>query len=213
MADAENLDSLTEEMAARLIDRAAKLDAQGGRVPVDELREVALEAGISAESFERALAEISAPEVGATLAVAHDDGATRPPTVGRRVAGSLVSTLLQRAGIFVAGSALAFLSSTLISDIGMDDEPVVIFSLVVAALIASWSAITRRRDRKVLDFEVDLGVLWFAMTFFFMLTNPGDAGNVLEVMMPAGFLASLMGGFFVATGPSEPQPAHLPERV
>jgi len=74
-----------------------------------------------------------------------------------------------------------------------------------------WSAMTKRREREVLEFEADLGVLWTAFTFVLMLTNPGDVGDVLEVMMPAGFLASILGGFVVATGPSEPERVQLPK--
>jgi hypothetical protein len=88
-----------------------------------------------------------------------------------------------------------------------------VFTLAVAAFVVAWSAITKRRSRRVLDFEVDLGVLWTAMTFSLMLANPGDVGGILGVMMPSGFLASLLGGFVVATGPAEREPEQLPERV
>jgi hypothetical protein len=203
MDDARAPGSLTEAKASHLLDRAARLDAEGGgRVSVDELREIAMEAGISAESFERALAEVGSSEAEAE--------APSAVVVGHR---SLLRTLLDRAGLFVTGSALAVTAQILMSDMGMGDEPVTIFILAVAAMIVIWSAITRRRERKVLEFEFDLGVLWFAMTFFFMLMNPSDAGDVLEVMMPAGLLAGILGGLAVATGPDEDQPDQLPERV
>jgi len=107
MDDLRPTASLTEARAAQLLDRAAKLDVEGGPlVSVDELRAVALEAGISAEAFERAFAEINAQESASRAA----------------------STI-----------------------------------------------------------------------------------DVLEVMMPAGFLASILGGFVVATGPSEPERVQLPK--
>ena len=212
MDETPDLRSLTEEKAAQLLDHAAKLDARdGSRMTVDELRQVALEAGISPEAFERALAEVQ--EGGPTAPVVTVGRVSDVSAAAGSGSESLLSKLFQRTGIFLTGAALAFLSSTLISDIGMDDEPVVIFSLVVAALIVAWSAVTKRRERKVLDFEVDLGVLWLAMTFFYMLVNPGDAGDVMEIMMPAGFLASLVGGMVVATGPGDPEPEQLPESV
>jgi len=213
MDDARERDTLNETKAALLLDRAARLDAEGGtRVSVEELRQVALEAGISAESFERALAEIRESSSDVSRAVVRVDDAS-PRTDADRRPVSLVSSLIQRTGLFVTGSVLAFLSQTLMSDVGMDSEPVMIFTLVVAALIVAWSAVKRRRDREVFEFETDVSVLWVAMTFWIMLANPGDVGDVLEVMMPGGFLAALLGGIVVATGPSEPQPEQIPERV
>jgi hypothetical protein len=205
--------SLSEAKAAQLLDRAAKLDAEGGtRVAVDELRQVAIEAGISAESFERALAEIGAAKEPAARSIVTAEPAVPGVSRGKR-AGSLLSAVLRRAGLFLAGSVLSIVSMTLISDVGMDSEAVMVFTLVVAAMMVMWSAVTKRRKREVLEFEVDLGVLWIAMTFWLMLLNPSDVGDVLEIMMPGGFLASLLGGLVVATGHADPDPEQLPERV
>ena len=210
MDDPRALGSLTDEKAAQLLDRAAKLDAQGrSRVTVDELRQVAIEAGISEEAFDRALAELDGAPAETAVSVAATDG----PDGTAKSRASLLTTVRQRTGLFITGSALSILSMTFISDVGVDSEPVMIFTLAVAAFMVAWSAATKRRDREVLEFEVDLGVLWTAMTFWMMAFMPDDMGAVLEVMMPAGFLASLVGGFFVATGPSEPEPEQLPERV
>src|SRR5579859_2417155 len=57
-------DYLSEEDAQRLLARAVELDAHGQPLTVDQLRAVALEAGIAPEAFDRAAAEaqgISAP--------------------------------------------------------------------------------------------------------------------------------------------------------
>ena len=51
---------LPKELAARILDRAASLDAAEDRVDVKTLRAAALDAGISPEAFERALAEAAA---------------------------------------------------------------------------------------------------------------------------------------------------------
>jgi len=211
MDDPRDLGFLTDDKAALLLDRAAKLDAQGGRVSIAELRHVAMEAGISADAFERALAEISSPrgESGPPAPLGTDSSHRTAPWYSR------LTTPIQRTGIFLTGSALAFLSQTFISDVGMDSEPVMIFTLAVAGLMVAWAAVTKRQNRKLLDFEVDLGVLWTAMTFWIMVLNPEEVGAVLEVMMPAGFLASLVGGLIVGTGPSgdEPEQLELPERT
>lgn len=51
--------SLPESEAQRVLARAAAIDAHGGpRVPLERLRLAALEAGLSAEAFEAALAEV-----------------------------------------------------------------------------------------------------------------------------------------------------------
>jgi len=210
MDDPRDLGTLTDEKAAQLLDRAAKLDAQGrSRVTIQELRQVAMEAGISEQAFDYALSELEGTSVGGDAAETLADA----PEKSVRPHPSLLTTIRQRTGLFITGSALSLFSMTFISDVGADSEPVMIFTLAIAAFIVAWSAVTKRRDREILDFEVDLGVLWTAMTFWTMVLMPNDMGAVLEVMMPAGFLASLVGGFFVATGPSDPQPDQLPERV
>jgi hypothetical protein len=66
MANGSGTGRISEEKAALVLDRAARIDAGHGKwLDVSELREAALEAGISLEAFERALLEIEAMEEGA----------------------------------------------------------------------------------------------------------------------------------------------------
>ena len=59
---------LSKDLAARILDRAANLDAAEEKVDVSTLRAAALDAGISPDAFERALAEgsVVAREAAAT---------------------------------------------------------------------------------------------------------------------------------------------------
>ena len=116
------------------------------------------------------------------------------------------------AGIVTLGSALGILSQVLI-DFGMDSTPAVIFTLVLAMFTALWFAVTRRRDRELLAFEADLGMLWAGLTFWLMVSNPGDAGEVLGAMLPIGAIASVVGGLVVATGGADAESEELPERL
>ena len=50
---------LSKDLAARVLDRAATIDAAEEKVDVTTLRAAALDAGISPDAFERALAEAS----------------------------------------------------------------------------------------------------------------------------------------------------------
>ena len=51
---------LSKDLAARVLDRAASIDAAEEKIDIETLRAAALDAGISPESFERALSETAA---------------------------------------------------------------------------------------------------------------------------------------------------------
>jgi hypothetical protein len=60
-SDSPNNARISEESAHRLLARAAELDAHaGGELSIDQLREIALEAGIAASAFDAALRELEA---------------------------------------------------------------------------------------------------------------------------------------------------------
>jgi hypothetical protein len=68
---------ISEEEARRLLARAVEIEArEGAYLSLEELREIALEAGIPLEALEQALGEL-------------EQGALRPPTVGRFFAEKL----------------------------------------------------------------------------------------------------------------------------
>ena len=210
MHEALEFGSVTQEKAAKLLERAATLDAEGGsRVAIEELRQAALEAGISPESFERALAELSAhrsDEVTPPAPVASSPGG-----VVEGGAGAKLSAIIRGGGIVATGAVLGMLSQVLITDLGMHDIPAIIFTLVITMFIAVWFAVTRRRDREVLGFEMDLGALWAGLTFWLMVSDPADAGETLGLMLTVGAAASVVGGLIAATGPTADQPEQLPE--
>jgi hypothetical protein len=92
----------------------------------------------------------------------------------------------------------------------MDDGPAVIVSLIIAAATAIGLLLRRRPNRAVLDFEIDLGLLWAGVTVVLMLAAPADADQVLSSMGVLGAVAAAVGGVLVAL-PRGREPRELPE--
>jgi hypothetical protein len=61
---------LSKDLAARVLDRAARIDATEEKIDVDTLRAAAFDAGISPDAFERALYETSVPVLDTPLPTA-----------------------------------------------------------------------------------------------------------------------------------------------
>jgi hypothetical protein len=215
MKDQRSDDSISDDKAAQVLDRAAQLDAARGReVSVQDLREAALEAGISPDAFERALAEVRAAKLERV------DPRALSLTWSQAMAGSsqraeqdeskaLLPSILPRAGLFAAGLAiggLALLLGSLMDDAG------IVFSLLIAALVAVAMMIRRRREGGVLSFELDLVMLWLGLTFILMVGNPSSAEDVLANMAGLGTLWALGGGAVVALSPHK-RPKELPEET
>ena len=88
-------DNLPDAQAARLLERASELDAvRRNELAIADLRAAALEAGISAEAFEAALAEmhVGSPSQAAT-------GISRRPARRRRWTLTLAAVALIMAGM------------------------------------------------------------------------------------------------------------------
>jgi hypothetical protein len=195
---------ISEETAALVLDRAAKLDAGRGRwLAVSELREAALEAGISADSFERALEEVEELAAERRAVTVHPSEATSPeqadpegwPVWARRM------TLLG-SGFFLGGLAI-FLSQV----VGFDGAGVA-FALLIALQVAVASLVKHRKEGDVIPYWIELGFLWVGLTFMLMLTGPAD--RVLAVMGGLGGLIGLIGASVIALA-NRDAPRSLPE--
>ena len=124
---------ISEDKAALVLDRAAQLDATRGReMSFAELREVALEAGISPEAFERALAEVRGMR---EVIVARPLRTNDPRVTAVEEAPSLASSILYRAKILVGGLMFGLLSVILWQRLGMGGAGIV-FGLVIALYVA-----------------------------------------------------------------------------
>lgn len=207
MAHDDRPDQVTEESAALVLERAAQIDVAGGRrVKVSELREAALEAGISPDAFERAIAEIR--EAAAPLAVAGRSATASHATEEEGADEASVPAVVYRAGLLGVGAAIGGLALLLSDAAGLGDAGV-FFSLFVAFLVAVGLVRHRRPKRALFDFEMDLAMLWTGVTFLLMLSDPGFAGEILAIMGMIGAAAAAVGGALVAL-PWRHEPDRLP---
>jgi hypothetical protein len=97
---------LTESVAARLLTRASELDAARlAGVSVSELRAAALEAGISTQAFDAALAELQGAELQGAEQARVPDVSAQPRRAPRTRAFAAKVTAL----VFAAGALILFL--------------------------------------------------------------------------------------------------------
>jgi hypothetical protein len=89
--------------------------------------------------------------------------------------------------------------------------PGIVFTLLLAVAVALASVVRNSRTRDVLEFEIELGLLWVGFTFLLMLT-PGGAERVLATMGMLGAIAGVIGGAVVALTGASPPPRQLPDR-
>jgi hypothetical protein len=203
---------LSEEHAAQVLDRAAQIDAKRGReVSVAELRHAALEAGISGEAFELALAEIRRSRQ--ELADQALTGLSLAPLVAEHPEfRPSSSSIVSRATVLAIGFSLGGLALLLGQTFGVG-SPGEFFSLLLSLLVAIGLMLRRRRERAVLDFEVDLALLWVGVTVMLMLGGTEDADEYLAIMTLMGALVGLVGGLFVALPHAKSKSKELPEET
>lgn len=182
---------LDDDGATLLLDRAAQLDAGRGRtVELADLRDAALEAGISGAAFDRALAELNALRAsgGHTVeATAADVGSGGRPAVLRR--------WLATAARVAVGLGLGFLPLILEETVGLDGEAVTAFSAIVALQLVLFSLIRRRKGGDVAGFEMDSAGLWAGFTFGLMASvSSFDQGEVVLATTLGWLLVAAIGG-------------------
>jgi hypothetical protein len=97
---------LSREIASKVLDRAASLDATDERIDLATLRSAAVDAGISPDAFERALVE--------SLATSHVRRPAAEPSRLNFYEASLKATI---AGV-IGGTAAITVVSVVFSDIG-----------------------------------------------------------------------------------------------
>jgi hypothetical protein len=101
---------LSRDLAARVLDRAATLDATEDKVDVATLRAAAFDAGISPEAFERALAEaaVAARESARESARVSPSVQSRTRIDGYEVAVRTMLVGLATGIVAIGGAFLAF---------------------------------------------------------------------------------------------------------
>ena len=179
-----------EERAALILDRAARLDAGRAReIDLAELRQAALEAGISAEAFRAAVAEVEAMEERAAAGPAtpiEDDA----PWPGGPAAGALG----RRIGLATAGLGMGALPLLFDELLGLAPGVGLVFTAVLAIQLLGWLVWRHRREGSAVEFELDLTTLWLPLTFPLMFVDPGDAGPVALIMMLVWAVVAVVGG-------------------
>lgn len=207
MNDSSRDSSLSEQEAALVLERATQLEAhEGSTVDVEELRAVALDAGIAVDAFERALAEVRASL--SDTAPKGDSAPTSDPPVA--TPGGL-TTWVRRAGLGALGFVIATASAALSTSFGVDADAAAIFSIVLGFFIALGLATTHRKDRAVAAYLFDLAALWIGFTLSWMLTDPGDAFGVLTGTGLIGAVAAVAGAALVGLRSGDEPSAHLTE--
>ncbi len=164
------LERLDEAQVARLFRRAAEMDAaHGTRVAVDDLRQIARDLGISAESFECALQEVrlAAPGTGTDAGAAIVQPAERGVTPRLRGAVGRAVRLLRSAAVATAGLVLGFVGPAsnrwefrrvrdgwvLVRD---PDGIVTMMAFGITALLGVAMLPVHRRDRTPLHYQGEI---------------------------------------------------------
>ncbi len=183
---------LAEADVAEILERAVKLDgARDGNVSVEQLREAALEVGVSAAAFDEALEQFA---VGSR----DSDGAPPVPTVVSRPRFfAQIRTAITVASGFVVGAIGGGLSTQVPS---YRAEVVVAFAALIVAGASLRVVMSHRKDRSVLAYIMDSFWLWTSFGVGVALASGyvGEESIVLTIV--AIVIASVVGGLFVRQG-------------
>ena len=196
MSDDSERGRVDDAGAALILERAAKLDAgQGKWVDLTDLREAAVEAGISSSAFERAVTELKALRVRASGKGGTPAGA--PPPRGGDVEPlpwtARALSWVRPALVLGAGVAIGALSGVLDFVFLVDSPGGTIFSVVLAIQMLLYLLVRHRRKGSILGFEIDLAALWAGLTFMLMLVYTGDAADIAAVLSIAWAAAGIVG--------------------
>jgi hypothetical protein len=204
MDDKHQQGQISAEKAAALLDRAARLDAAAGKwVDIAELREAALEAGISATAFDRALAELeSRRQPAEPVSVSSVAGSTSSAATTTYPARMVSSAIMLATGFAIGGLAMGLVN--LFGEAGIG------FSLILAFLVFLFALMRGYRRGSGVDFAFDLTMLWVGLTFMLMLMEPFAADAILARMVLFGGVGALGGGAVIAMS-KRPEPKALPE--
>jgi hypothetical protein len=82
----------------------------------------------------------------------------------------------------------------------------IIFPLVIAGVVALGLVMKRAKDRSVLNYILDLALLWIGLTLVLMIGDTDDADEVLAVMSLIGSVAAVVGSSLVALPRKNAQP-------
>ncbi len=178
-----------------ILERAAEIDARGDSLTVDELRQIAAEAGIDRAATESAIQEITASAEAPLqpAATATGNGANLPAKNPKSISPPWTA-----AG-GALGMALAFVTLELPEMAGVSMLGAVAVGLILRAVRAI-------RQKSHLGFQLENFAVWFGMAL------GGVASGVftpamLSVVFTIWIVASVVGGLIVWYGSREEEPA------
>ena len=188
---------LAEADVAAILERAVKLDGvRDGNVSIEQLRDAALEVGVSAAAFDTALEEFErvsrAPEVLVPTKV------TRP-----RFFSQIRTAVTVASGLLVGSMAGSLVTPR--------TEEVIALAALIVVGGSLRLVLSHRKDRSVLAYVMDTFWLWMSFGVGVTLASGfiGEESIVYTVM--AIVIASVIGGFFVKRGeaPDDDEPRTL----
>lgn len=192
---------ISASQVSLILERAAEIDASGDSLTVDELRQIAAEAGIDRAATESAIQEITASAEAALqpAATVTGNGANLPAKNPKSVSPAWIA-----AG-GATGMVLAFVTLQLPQEAG-----IAMFGAIVVGLILR--AVRAIRKKSHLGFQLENLAVWFGMALSGAasgLLTPG----VLSAVFTVWIVAAVVGGLIVWYGSREEEPADDVPRI
>ena len=186
---------ISDSQVRLILERAAEIDARGDSLTVDELRQIAAEAGIDRAATEAAIQEImaSAEAESQPAPTVTENGANLPAKDPKSISPPWIA-----AG-GALGVALAFVTLELPEVAGISMLGAVAVGLILRAVRAI-------RKKSHLGFQLENFAVWFGLAL------GGVASGVFTPAMLAAvftvwIVASVVGGLIVSYGSREDGPA------
>ena len=189
-------DRISESQVAVVLERAAEIDAAGGSLSIEELRRIAVEAGIGEEATDHALRELFAegsglqPAMAGTAELPARLAVTASP--GRIVAGGAVG--LATGFLIGLGNLLTPMTSP--NMLGLSA-----FCGTIGYLL--WRAIQSMKRKTQLDFQMQNLALWFGMAAGLTATFPILGDDAIGMAVFIWLVAAVAGGLIIKFGPRD----------
>ncbi|MCY4573526.1 MAG: hypothetical protein OXF01_12080 [Gemmatimonadetes bacterium] len=187
---------IPESQVSLVLQRAAEIDAAGGSLSIEELRRIAVEAGIGEEATDDALRELFGQGSGLQPAMAGSAGiptsVATHPSPGRIVAGGAVG--LATGFLIGLGNILTPLTSPNLLGLGA-------FCGTIGYLL--WRAIQSMQQKDQLGFQMQNLALWFGTAVGLAFTFPILGDDAIGMAVFIWLIAAVVGGLIIKFGPRE----------
>lgn len=190
---------ISESQVSIVLERAAEIDAAGGSLSIEELRRIAVEAGIGEEATDRALQEIFGQGSGLQPAPAGTAGvptrAATPPSPRRIITGGAVG--LATGFLIGLGNMLTPVTSANLLGLG---------ALCGTLGYLLWRAIQSMKPRTQLDFQMQNLALWSATAVGLASTYPILGDDAIGLALFLWLIAAVVGGLIIKFGRRDKEP-------